>query len=183
MNKKIMLSGFSILTALTLMGGSALAAFTTTATASNNTFSTSNPSLVISTTTNTNTEFGISKQGFTVTGIVPGSTTADQHFWLKNSDTNPDALSLNGLFTSVTPVSGSILNDLKVTIACDVGSGSVSYGPYSITTWATSPISLGSLPSGATAACTMNATLDAGSAGDAHQSVNFDAVFGGSVGL
>ena len=39
-NRKIMMSSLSIVAALTLLGGTAFAAFTTTATATGNTFST-----------------------------------------------------------------------------------------------------------------------------------------------
>ena len=70
MNKKIMMSGLSIVSALTLLGGTAFAAFTGSSVASNNTFSTGAADLKIS-SDNVNYS-GLISNPFNGAGIAPG---------------------------------------------------------------------------------------------------------------
>jgi len=69
MNRKIAMSLLSVVGALTLMGGAAFAAFTTTASATTNTFSSTTPSLQLSVD---GAPFGNPVPGVTVNGLIPG---------------------------------------------------------------------------------------------------------------
>ena len=174
MNKKIMMSGFSILSALTLLGGTAFAAFTTSATATGNTFSTTNPNLQIQTTAGLSN----SEPGFVVGGLVPGSSTPVQNFNLKNADLNTDGtLALTAQFTNP---SGTLnANNISVTINCP-SSGAVT---DTVANWISTPHNLGNLAPNTTQSCTMVATLANGVGNaDANKTITFDAVFSGSVG-
>lgn len=175
MNKKIALSGLSIVAALTLMGGATFAAFSTTATAAGNTFSTTTPTLTISVNGGA---FGTSEPGFTVGGLVPGGSTADQNFSLQNINTDPSG-DLT-IFLKFNDLAGTTLNgnDIKFTVTCGASTVADTY-----TNWVTIGNSLSlTVPHNSTQACTMSATLNSGSSGDAGQNVHFDAVFTGSVG-
>ena len=80
-NRKIMMSGLSIVSALTLLGGTAFAAFTSTATATGNTFSTGAADLRISTNNVTYTPTVVNP--FNKTGLTPGYDHTFT-FYLKN---------------------------------------------------------------------------------------------------
>ncbi len=67
MNKKILMSGISIITALALVGGGAFALFSSSATNVGNTFGAGNMSLVLSSLAGPN-----STPFFTFTGVAPG---------------------------------------------------------------------------------------------------------------
>ncbi len=172
-NKKILLSGISILSAITLMGGSALAAFTTSATATSNTFSTTNPSLLV----DTGGGFGTSVTGFTEIGIVPGGSPVTHNFNLKNADSDPAAtMTLTGVFSSL----GGTLPpaDLNVNITCNNGANET----HTVAFWNSTGAGLGTLGPGATTNCTMAASLPGGNTTDANKTVSFNAVFSASVG-
>jgi len=175
MNKKIALSGLSIVAALTLMGGATFAAFTTTATATDNTFSTTTPTLTISTD---GTHFGTSEPGFTVGGLVPGGSTANQNFSLQNINTDPTG-DLT-VFLKFTNLSGSLNGD-DISFTVDCGGGPIT-DTYSH--WVSTGNDLNIvLLHNSTQACTMKASLVTGAGNtDAGKNVNFDAVFTGSVG-
>lgn len=176
MNKKIFMSGFSIMSALVLMGGAAFAAFTDSASATGNTFSTVTPNLLISVPNISSPAASV--PGFTVGGLVPGSTTAAQTFVLQNSNTEASAnMTLTGQFV---PLSGALdPNLISFTITC-VGDQPVT-GTYQ--QWVNAAQSLGSLAPNSSKSCDMTATLS-GSATNtaAGQNVVFDAVFVGSIG-
>ena len=172
MNKKIAISGIAILASLTLLWVGVYAAYISTATMSTNNFSTTTPSLLIS----TGSGYGTSATGFTETGIVPGGTGAPHTFYLKNASDSSAPMALSGQFNYVSGPPG-IWNDLTISISCDNG-GAVS---GLITNWQTSQ-NLGPLGQGAETTCTMTASLPGGNTTDAGQTATFNAVFSGSVG-
>jgi hypothetical protein len=175
MNKKIVMSGLSILTAFAMMGGSAFAAFTTTATATGNTFSTSNPQLLVNVN---NGGDGASVPGATVTGLVPGVAGAAQSFVLHNIDasaTQTVTLQLVNLPANTLPG-----DDLTIAVTCAGGINEI----HTYSDWIVNARSLGTIAPSTTLACTMTPTLNAGVGNaDLNKSAIFDAVFTGSVGL
>jgi len=175
MNKKILFSGMSILASLTLLAGSALAAFVTTATASGNTFSTTNPNLLI----NTGGGAGTTVTGFTETGITPGANPVTHNFTLFNNDTDPNAtMTLTG---QLNPTAGdsSLEPDLVVRVTCDNGTDTTA---LPLSTWMAGGVVLNTLGPGITTNCTMQVSLPSGHPTDANKSITFDAVFSASVG-
>lgn len=175
MNRKIALSLLSIVGALTIMGGSAFAAFTTTATATANTFSTTTPNLTV----NVNgTGDGTTEPGATVTGLVPGTPGATQTFVLTNHDTD---LTGDLATTLQFNVSGSNTlpgGDLTITVNCGAGNITDTYSG-----WISTGHALGTVPHSSFLTCTMIPTLNSGVGNsDINKSAIFDAVFTGSVG-
>ncbi len=172
-----MMSGLSIISALTLLGGTAFAAFTTTATATGNTFSTTTPDLTLSVNGG---GFGTSVAGATVGGLIPGTPGTSQNFTLANNslDTANDlTVSLQLVATGGNTLPGSELN---INVNCPSLGFNVTdtYG-----NWITTGYTLGVVVHNSTQACTMTPQLinGAGNA-DAGKSAVFDAVFTGSVG-
>jgi len=175
MNKKILMSGMSIVASLAMLGGSAFAAFATSATASGNTFSTTNPNLLI----NTGTGAGATEPGFTETGITPGASPVTHTFTLNNADLDTNAaMTLTG---KLNPTAGdpTLEPDLLVRVTCDNGTDTTA---LALSTWMSGGVNLGTLAPGATTNCTMQVSLPAGNTTDANKSITFDAVFDASVG-
>jgi hypothetical protein len=177
-NRKIAMSGLSILTAFAMMGGSAFAAFTTTATATGNTFSTTTPGLTVNVN---NTGAGTNVTGATVTGLIPGVDGPAQTFVLANT-TNPASslpvtLQLTNLPANTLPGA-----DLTIRVNCAGSAGGLDItATYS--DWITSAHSLGTITSGGSFTCTMTPTLNSGVGnGDAGKSAVFNADFTGSIG-
>ncbi|MCL4338763.1 hypothetical protein M1271_03675 [Patescibacteria group bacterium] len=177
MSRKIVISGLSILASLALLGVGVYAALVSTATATSNTFSSTNPSLLISTN---NTTFNTTVGGVTESGIIPGGTPVVHDFWLQNTDTDPGATMNLTATINVTGGSGGSYNDnLSLTYTC----GSTTAGPFSITAWnGHVPQSLGTLAPGGVVHCTLSTSLPSGDSVDAGKSVIFDTSFDGSVG-
>lgn len=174
-NRKIMMSGLSIVSALTLLGGTAFAAFTTTATATGNTFSTSNPDLRIQTSGG----FSSSEVGFTESGLVPGGTPVVHNFNLWNTNTGVDeTMAATG---QIVPTAGdaSLESSLNVRVTCNNGTDT---GYVVMSTWMSTPPSLGLIAPNAVVNCTMQVALPSGNTTDANKSITFDSVFGGTVG-
>jgi len=175
MNRKIALSGLSILTALVMVGGAVFAQFTTTATATGNTFSTTNPLLNVA----TDDGWGQTATGFTETGITPGAAGVVHSFMLQNAD--PDANATMTLTGQINYVSGdtTLEPDYQVRITCDNGTDT-GYIPMSA--WMGSVQTLNTLaPSGVTN-CTFRITLPSGNTTDASKSIKFNTQFNASVG-
>lgn len=84
MNKKIALSGLSILAALALMGGATFAYFSDVGTSTGNTFSTGNLDLKLTDDTETDQDDVGASFGGT---LVPGGCTGNQTLTLKNTGT------------------------------------------------------------------------------------------------
>ena len=171
-NRKIMMSGLSIVSALTLLGGTAFAAFTTTATATGNTFSTSTPNLLI----DTGGGPGTNVAGFVAGGLVPGSSTAALPFDLTNADTSADGdLDLTLQFS----ITGGALDPSKLIVSVVCPDVTVT---QTAATWAAGALALGTLDNQSLKSCTMQATLD-GSAtnNEINKALQFDAVFTGTV--
>lgn len=117
-----MMSALSIVSALTIMGGATYAAFSGSATATNNTFATGNADLQIALDTGNNTEvFGSNIAGPTFTGILPGQTKTF-NFWLKNNSTTPIGLDVTADVSGIDPADDNsqvIDNTLLVSWTCD----------------------------------------------------------------
>lgn len=170
-----MMSGLSIISALTLLGGTAFAAFTTTASATGNTFSTTNPNLQI----NTGTGFGTTANGFTETGLVPGGTPTIHNFTLFNTNTGPsDTMTLGGL---INPTAGdpSLESSLKVRVTCANGTDT---GFVVMSTWMSTSQPIQTLAPNTTTACTLQVGLPSGNTTDANKSITFDMAFSGTQG-
>src|SRR4051812_43751677 len=99
-NKKIALSGLSILSALTLMAGSAFAVFTTQANANGNTFSSGTESLLVSPDNSSPASYlQTIINPFHATKVTPGYNKVFT-FYLKNDNTNSnDTLAVTTSFT------------------------------------------------------------------------------------
>jgi hypothetical protein len=175
MNRKIFLSAMSIIATAALTSGVAFAQFTTTATATGNTFSTTNPQLLINTGSGAET----SEPGFTETGLTPGASPVVHNFTLFNADTDTNAtMTLTGQFNA-TAGDPSLEPNMDVRVTCDNGTDTT---PLTISTWIAGGVTLGTLAPGATTNCTMQASIPGTDTTDANKSITFDAIFSASVG-
>ena len=129
MNRKILVSGISIFSALAIMGGAAFALFSNSASAINNTFATGNADLQIAQDlSGTPDTFGDSITGPTFTGMFPGqSRTFD--FWLRNNSSSAITLDLTADVNAINPSGDgdqAIDNALLISWTCDTtGNGSL----------------------------------------------------------
>ena len=156
MNRRIALSGLSILTTLVMLGGSAFAAFTTTATATGNTFSTTTPNLTLSVNGGT---FGTSVTGASVSGLVPGVAGPAQNFTLSNNSTDPSddlAVTLQFTASASNTLPGS---DLTIQVVCPSNGINIT---QSYNAWISTGGSLGTIVHNSNLACTMTPTLNTG---------------------
>lgn len=182
MNSKIVMSGLSIMTALTLMAGSAYAAFVSQATSTGNTFSVGNADLQIATeTAGAPNTYGPSIVGFSGTGFFPGESR-EYRFWLKNTSASNVVLDTSASFDAVAATLG-LENKLMVQISCQNTSTVVTTtsGQYSVAAWDAGSDAIGSLGQNQEARCAMTVTLPS----DADVSyegatVNFNALFNAS---
>lgn len=161
-----------MLSALVLLGGSAFAAFTTTAVAQSDTFSTTTPNLTVQVD-----NAGADAQtvpGITVSGLVPGGPAGNHNFTLSNHDSvNAYSVSLNFNDTGSTLPGG----DTTIIVNCGQGAVSDSYSG-----WVTGHF-VGNISASGALACTMSVSLNSGVGNsDIGLSDHFDAVFTGSVG-
>lgn len=177
MNTKIAMGGLSILTALTLMGGSAFAAFASSATASGNTFSTGNADLLIS---KDNITYTSTVPGFTGTGIFPGGSTI-YTFFLKNDSTSAIPLDVTVGFNNPGGANDTNLqNTLNTQFDCNNGANPAQ---FSVSAMLGGSVSLGSLPSGGAMTCHLTVSLPSSADNTvAGKSVSFDALFNGTGG-
>jgi len=192
MNKKIFMSGISIVTALALLGGAAYAQFVVTASANGNTFSSGNPALELCNDSAgpTPLDCGTSiASPISLTSLIPG-VPQTFYFWLYNS--GDGTLSpLTALFSSPSGTGSTayqgahsaLEGDLAVSISCDSNSGSATAGPAAFNVWeSTITLNGGTIAPGATSRCGMTVELPAGNSTDAAQTLGFNATFGGSDG-
>jgi hypothetical protein len=175
MNRKIAISLLSVLGALTLVAGSAFAAFTTTATAQSNTFSATTPSLLLSVDS---AAFGNPVPGITVTGLIPGGPANTHTFAVYNSDADVNATQAVNLHFNNSGASTLPGGDTTVVVNCGQGAVSDTY-----LGWMSGHF-IGNVNPTTTMSCTMDVSLNSGVPNsDAGLSDYFDAVFTGSVGL
>lgn len=118
MNRRIVLSAVSIVGALAVMGGATFAAFTDSATATNNTFATGNPSLLLSADPGgSEPSFLDTIAGPSFSGLVPGDTKIFP-FWIKNASDGDVNFDVTGDVASI--VEDADLDDaLLVSWKCD----------------------------------------------------------------
>jgi hypothetical protein len=189
MNRKIALSGLSIVTALALLGGAAYAQFVVTAQATGNTFSSGNPALELCNDapgpapTTCGTSIG---SPISLANLIPG-VPQTFNFWLDN--TGNDSLTsfttlfngISGSGSSATSGTNSLENDLSVSISCDSTSGNAAAGPAAFNVWESTVGLGGTLTSGAQSRCAITVQLPANNSLDANQILGFNATFGGQT--
>ncbi len=183
-NRRILLSGMSILASVSIATGAAFAVFTDTAQSTGNTFSTGNADLQIAQDLDgvaggSPGTFGndIPAPAITESGIFPNFSKT-YFFWLKNNSTSTINLGLAANFAAVvTSVNPSIADQLNATLNC--GGGPV--GPFTINAWAVAPISLAnSLLPGAQIECSMVVSLPNVDNTFQGSGVTFNGVFTGT---
>ena len=167
MNKKIAMSLMSITAALVVMGGATYAAFSGSATATNNTFAAGNANLEIAVDNNGPVAFGPTIAGPNFTGILPGQTKTFD-FWLKNTSSDTLTLDLVADVSALNPdpdADQAIDNVLLISWNCDtdfdnsLGNNTPS-AAFSPRDWLVGGnASVGSLPSGEDMFCRMIGTL------------------------
>jgi len=196
MNTRIALSGLSILTVLSLVGGATFALFSDEATATDNTFSTGNADLQIAEEGPDSPDTYLDTiTGFTAENVFPGYSE-DFIFWLKNNSLSI-SLDVDASFTDVnTTVNAAIADNLMVSFTCVTDNNSdgifndafATAGPFSVNAWAAGSAQVATLapeedPDGQgpdEVECTMTASLSEAVDNDlAGSSVDFDAVFDG----
>lgn len=175
MNRKIAISGFSILTALTLLTTSAFAAFTTTATATGNTFSSGTDNLLVSTD---NVTFSSSVTNpFNGNKLTPG-TVKTFTFYLKNDNTNStDDLDVIANFSGGT-ADATLDGALVTQFSCSNGA---TPGAFNVTAMRAGQVSLGTVLSGQVVTCTFNVTLPSSATNAVSgKTTSFDVNFNGT---
>ncbi len=184
-NKKIMLSGISIVASLSLMAGATFAFFSDSATASNNTFATGNADLQLSLD---GESFANSIPGPAFTNMAPGDTET-YDFWLKNNSSASISLDLTADVSAINPNPDGdqlIDNTLLVSWVCDTDndndfSNNTPTSEYSPRDWLNGGnASIGALAQNAELKCQLTgripSTADNTIAG---QTVLFDAFYDG----
>jgi len=182
MNKKIIMSGISIVASLAMLGGSAFAAFTTQAVASGSTFSTGVDSLLVSSDNITYSPTITSP--FTGTKIVPGFNQP-YTFFLKNDNTNStDNLDVVATFTggTVNPILDPVL--MTQFTCVDPAKGTTTATAFSVAAMRGGQVSLGTINSGEIATCTMTVSLPSTADNTvAGQNTSFDVDFNASTSV
>lgn len=195
MNRKMFLSGLSIVSALVLVGGAAFAQYVLSASASGNTFSSSTAGLVLCNDTGgvtpapTGCGQTITSPIADLTDLVPGVPEVG-YFWIENNGTGPNdnfdtlaAIFGSGSGNGFNANPGFLYNDLQVSITCNDKTidsqsntiGASSFGSYYTTDGLT--FTPGTLASGANARCEIVAMLPNGD-NDLSQMLGFSATFG-----
>lgn len=181
MNKKILMSGISIISALAMLGGSAFAAFTVNATSNGSTFSSGNPSLQLC-NDSSNTAVGCGNQiasPINVSDLIPG-TAKTFYFWIYNTGT--DTLSPLSAQFAATGGSSALESDLQVTITCDGYSNNATAGVAAFNVWESLQSLGGTIAPSTASRCTMTVELPSGNTTDVNQTLNFNATFSGTDG-
>lgn len=175
MNRKIILSGLSIVSSLALVSGSAFAAFNTTATATGSTFSSGNNNLLIS--SDSINFLNTISSPFQGTKITPGYTKSF-NFSLKNDNTNStDDLNVTASFKNGTGDSG-LEGVLSTQFSCTDSNGATTPSAFSVASMLTGSVALGKINSGETATCTLTVSLPASADNTvAGKTTSFDVEF------
>jgi len=185
MNRKILLSGISIVASLVLVGGSAFALFDAQALATNNTFSAATPGLLVNTGSTANshpsTGFSQSDTGYTATDLVPGYSH-DFVFWLHNTTGDSVTFNLSAHFLNDQGDNATLNGEMLAQFTCtnhnNTGTA-VTSGQHSITEWLAGSDTIGTLDSGDYARCIMNMQLPTSAGNDiAGKTVKFDTQIG-----
>jgi len=179
MNKKILMSGMSIVASLAMLGGSAFAAFATSASATDSTFSTGTDNLLVSSDNNNDYASSITSP-FTGVNIGPGFTKT-YTFFLKNDDTNStDNLDVTASFANGTGDTG-LENALNTQFSCNNGANPSA---FNVASMLAGQVSLGTINSGAIATCTLTVSLPSTADNSVSgKNVKFDVVFNGATAV
>lgn len=180
-NKRILTGGISIVAALALMGGTAFALFSDTATSQNNTFSTGNADLLIAPDVDNlpggspGTYADDIVSPINQLDVIPGFNKT-YYFWLKNVSTSSIDFNLAATFDDVVTTGNSdVANQLAVTINCGTAGG-----PFSVNVWDGGSAPIGTLLAGAQTECSMVVSLPDVDNTYEDSSVRFDGVFTGT---
>jgi hypothetical protein len=181
-NKKIIMSGLSIVASLAMLGGSAFAAFATSATASGSTFSTGVDNLLVSSDNNTYSK--VITSPFTGTKITPGFNQP-YTFFLKNDNSNStDNLDVTATFSGGT--ANAILDPVLMTqFTCvDPINGTTTATAFPVASMRGGQVSLGTINSGEIATCKLTVSLPSTADNTvAGQTTTFDVVFNGATAV
>ena len=184
------MSGLSIISALTIMGGATYAAFSGSATATSNTFATSTANLQISVDPGgADGTFFPTVNGDDFSGVLPGQTKSF-NFWLKNNSSDM-SMTLTADVSAITDAEDSVQqldNELKVSWTCDSNgdnslSGETPSAEFSPRDWlvgGNAPI-LATLPANTKRFCQMNGRLPETATNDvAGETMSFDVKYDGT---
>jgi len=180
MNKKIAMSAISIVSSLAIMGGATYAAFTDTATLTDNTFAAGTAEIQVS-KTGVPAEFGGSVPGFTGTAAFYPGYSESYNFWVRNSDASTvPSLDVIAKITDVTATDEEIQDNMTVTFAC---TGNPVQGPFTINQWeageATIAVDVNSDADGV--ACQMDVAMPLTAPTTVQgKTLNFDVLFTGT---
>jgi hypothetical protein len=178
MNRKIAISGFSVLTALTLLTTSAFAAFTTQANASGSTFSTGTDNLLVSTDPVTGFS-GLITSPFTATKVTPGFNKV-YTFYLKNDDaSSTDDLNVSATFAGGT---ADVVLDavLSTQFSCTDGAIVTNAPAFNVTSMRGGQVNLGKILNGHTATCKLTVSLPLSADNTVSgKTTSFDVLFNG----
>ncbi len=177
-NRKIALSGLSILSALTMVAASAFAQFTAQATTIGNTFSSGTEHLQIS-TDGGNTYHDTLPNPFNGTKITEGYSHTF-NFKLHNDNTNSsDTLNVTATFANGTP-DGALDNALVTQFSCTNNSVTTTPSPFNVTAMRGGSVSLGQILSGTDADCSLTVSMPTGDSSLAGKTTSFDVDFNAS---
>lgn len=190
MNKKIALSGLSIMAALTILAGATYAAFSDFVTATGNTFAVGNADLQIALdNSGAPGTYGDTIPGPTFSGIIPGQTK-NYVFWLKNASTSATPLDLTADINAIDPTDDgaqTIDNTLLVSWTCDTDhdnslANNTPTAEFSPRDWLNGGnAGVGALTPGQQMECELNGRLpDTADNTVAGQTVSFDARYDGN---
>lgn len=180
-NRRILASGMSIVTAMALMAGSTFALFSDTAISQNNTFSTATADLQISADDDGNVGgapvgYGneIAAPAINELNMTPGFSKT-YYFWLKNNSTGVNMNLTATLNDIVNTVNAGMQDNVQVALNCGAAAG-----PATVTVWNAGEYPVGSLTAGNEVQCAMTVTL--GDVDNTFQgsSLRFDGVFKGT---
>lgn len=175
MNRRIAMSGLSILTTLVMLGGSAFAAFSTQAITTGNTFTADVPNLTVNLDAGGE---GTSVPGMAVSGLYPGGPASNHSFDLHNTGTNGLAVNFNFNNDGSSTLPGT---DTTIAVDCSADGGAFVSDTYS--GWMTGH-ALGTVAAGDTMTCSMSVSLNSGVGNsDIGLFDKFDGIFTGSEGL
>ena len=188
MNKKIAMSGLSIFAALAVMGGATFAAFTDTATATNNTFASGNADLLIAVDGGLgepNLEvFAPSIAGADFDNVFPGFNQ-NFMFWLKNTSDSNIELNITADLLNLVQTGTDLDDALLIKWVCDLNNDTVldqnteASSEFSVRQWVDGGFAtLGSLAQNEAMKCGMYSRVPTTATNDiAGESISFDVTY------
>lgn len=184
-NRKIAMSAMSILTALSLTGATAFAAFTSQAQSVGNSFASGNADLQVGADTGSEGTviFASSFAAPDYTNLSPGFT-GNTDFWIKNNSSSAISLDVVADLANLSETGPELKDNLMISWTCDTDdNGSIGdntpTSEFSVNGWITGGnTALGTLAQGNAIFCRMHAQVP-GTAGNDIQgdSLSFDVLY------